>query len=644
MATRAFLLCGDEKAVHAVTQILDELEVSFEHSSEPPFALKRLATQHFDLLVVDCDNAQNATQVFNSARASNLNKASIAIAIVEGKAGVPNAFRLGASLVLTKPVSLEQARNTLRTGIGMTRKEAPEVKAAVPATPVVTPTPVVPLVPVAPAPVVSVPLVSAPAPIPVAPGPAVLTPITPVPTAQTPVPLAPVAPVASRPESTSKPAASFAPAVTPTPVAPPPVVPVSEKPPVVSKPASVTAPAQEYKPALTDFSLTDFAEPQPKPTVGVAAFAKAAAAAASGTATAGKGTLDPVHPSAPVADEDIKPKTKISPAKAETTEVKELTKVKESTSPDLSISDPLAEEDETLDPLKDYGVPSFGGLGKQPFAGFEKPKRSSGGKGGLITAVVLVLIAGGAYGAWITQPAFRNFAILEYGNVQSKIAEFRGHPQATASAQPQPVAVPPAPAPVATAPQTAPAPGTESTDASAALNPIPAPTGTAAAAPGATEIEISAPTANPPQVNNTVADSKAQKGAALQTARQDKTTGHAAKNPALVPASLPPTTVAKAPGSDLLDVPEDYADDQVVHRVHPVYPKQARLKKLQGTVVLQAIINKQGKVDSLQLVSGDPLLAQAAADAVKQWRYKPYSHNGDFTDFQTRVTVDFKIP
>ena len=121
---------------------------------------------------------------------------------------------------------------------------------------------------------------------------------------------------------------------------------------------------------------------------------------------------------------------------------------------------------------------------------------------------------------------------------------------------------------------------------------------------------------------------------------------HPGTNPSLVSASasVPPTTVAKAPGSDLLEVPEDYADDQVIRRVHPVYPKQARVRKLHGTVVLQAIVNKQGKVDSLQLVSGDPLLAQAAADAVKQWRYKPYAHNGEPADFQTRVTVDFKLP
>src|SRR5437660_443225 len=195
MATRAFLLCGDEKAVQAVTQILDELEVSFEHSSEPAFSLKRLATQRFDLLIVDCDNVQNATQVFNSARASNLNKVSIAIAIVEGKAGVPNAFRLGASLVLTKPVSLEQARNTLRTGIGMARKDTQEVKAPVSAAPVLAPVvhpAAVPAVPAPPAAMVSPAIVSA---SPVAPAPAATT--VPARPAVPPAILTPVAPVAT---------------------------------------------------------------------------------------------------------------------------------------------------------------------------------------------------------------------------------------------------------------------------------------------------------------------------------------------------------------------------------------------------------------------------------------------------------------
>ena len=111
-----------------------------------------------------------------------------------------------------------------------------------------------------------------------------------------------------------------------------------------------------------------------------------------------------------------------------------------------------------------------------------------------------------------------------------------------------------------------------------------------------------------------------------------------------MPTSLPATPVAKSPGSELLEVPEDFADDQIVRRVHPTYPKQARVRKLQGTVVLEAIVNRKGSVDSLQLVSGDSLLAQAAADAVKQWKYKPYFHNGEPSEFQTRITIDFKLP
>jgi protein TonB len=147
------------------------------------------------------------------------------------------------------------------------------------------------------------------------------------------------------------------------------------------------------------------------------------------------------------------------------------------------------------------------------------------------------------------------------------------------------------------------------------------------------------PAANPTSSN----EPAAPKSAAIQPAKQDATAAHPA-NPALVAASLPATSAAKAPSSELLEVPEDFADDQIVHRVHATYPKQARARKLHGTVVLEAIVNKKGAVDSLQLVSGDPLLAQAAADAVKQWRYKPYLHNNEPTEFQTRITIDFKTP
>ena len=607
MATRAFLLCGDEKAVQAVTQILDELEVSFEHSSEPAFSLKRLATQRFDLLIVDCDNVQNATQVFNSARASSLNKASIAIAIVEGKAGVPNAFRLGASLVLTKPVALEQVRNTLRTGIGMTRKEAQELKAPAPTVPTLvaptavissTPSPVV-TPPVSPATVVPTTAVPTPAVNRPAASPAVLTPVAPKQPAPTPV--RPLAPVAETPKPTiSAPPAPAKPVVAATPA----------NPPAVS--------TEQKKPAVGTVN-----EPKMEPTVSTPALAKASAAGV-GAKSASARNFDAVFatPSTPEKSEKAKDDLKSNPKKLSAEEPKHAgTSV-------LSIVDPLAEED-ALDPVRDHGVPSFGALGTQSFAGMESPK-SSRGKGVWIAALVLVVLAGGAYGAWLTQPGFRKLIEWEYPNVMSKIG--------AAHTQPQTVpAVTPVSAPTAAS---APADG-QAADAS--TTGIESQT-VATNATSAASAPSSAPSSTPgAQASSTPTDTATKTAAALQTAKQDTTPNHA--NPSLVAASasVPPTAASK-PSSDLLEVPEDYADDQVVHRVHPSYPKQARVRKLHGAVVLQAVINKQGKVDSLQLVSGDPLLAQAAADAVKQWRYKPYWHNGEASDFQTRITVDFKQP
>src|SRR5947209_12738354 len=81
--------------------------------------------EHFDAIVVDCDNEQNATLLFKSARNSNSNQASLAVAVVEGQAGVAKAFRIGANLVLTKPINVEQAKGTLRVARGLLRKAAP---------------------------------------------------------------------------------------------------------------------------------------------------------------------------------------------------------------------------------------------------------------------------------------------------------------------------------------------------------------------------------------------------------------------------------------------------------------------------------------------------------------------------------------
>ena len=113
-----------------MTQVLSELEFNVESCIEPFAAVKKLMGQHFDAVVVDCDNEQNATLLFKSARNSTSNQTSLAVAVVEGQAGVAKAFRIGANLVLTKPINIEQAKGTLRVARGLLRKSEPAKPAA----------------------------------------------------------------------------------------------------------------------------------------------------------------------------------------------------------------------------------------------------------------------------------------------------------------------------------------------------------------------------------------------------------------------------------------------------------------------------------------------------------------------------------
>jgi protein TonB len=85
------------------------------------------------------------------------------------------------------------------------------------------------------------------------------------------------------------------------------------------------------------------------------------------------------------------------------------------------------------------------------------------------------------------------------------------------------------------------------------------------------------------------------------------------------------------------------AQQLVVHQVVPRYPTAARQLHVQGTVVLQAVIGKDGSVQSLHALTGHPLLIPAAVDAVKQWRFKPYNLNGVPVEADTQINVKFGI-
>jgi periplasmic protein TonB len=81
----------------------------------------------------------------------------------------------------------------------------------------------------------------------------------------------------------------------------------------------------------------------------------------------------------------------------------------------------------------------------------------------------------------------------------------------------------------------------------------------------------------------------------------------------------------------------------LVHRVEPPYPPLAKAARIQGAVQLRAMISKQGTIKNLQVLSGHPMLAGAAVEAVRQWRYRPYVLNGEAVEVETEVTVNFVL-
>ena len=81
----------------------------------------------------------------------------------------------------------------------------------------------------------------------------------------------------------------------------------------------------------------------------------------------------------------------------------------------------------------------------------------------------------------------------------------------------------------------------------------------------------------------------------------------------------------------------------LIHDVAPIYPSEAGRERIEGIVVLMAVIGKDGTVRDVRVESGLPLLAQAAIDAVKQWRYKPYLLNGEPIEVDSQITINFTL-
>jgi protein TonB len=85
------------------------------------------------------------------------------------------------------------------------------------------------------------------------------------------------------------------------------------------------------------------------------------------------------------------------------------------------------------------------------------------------------------------------------------------------------------------------------------------------------------------------------------------------------------------------------AEANLVHDVAPKYPPEAGRAGIEGTVVLLAVIGKDGTVKDVRVEKGLPVLAQAAIEAVKQWRYRPYLLNGEPVEVDSQITINFNL-
>ncbi len=107
--------------------------------------------------------------------------------------------------------------------------------------------------------------------------------------------------------------------------------------------------------------------------------------------------------------------------------------------------------------------------------------------------------------------------------------------------------------------------------------------------------------------------------------------------------SVPVIAKAFDPTPKRMRIASRVAEANLIHDVAPAYPPEAGRARIEGAVVLMAVIGKDGTVRDVRVESGLPLLAQAAIDAVKQWRYRPYLLNGEPIEVDSQITINFTL-
>ena len=618
MSYRALLFCPDEKIARTVTQVLSELEFAVESCVEPFAAVKKLMAEHFDAVVVDCDNDQNAALLFKSARSSAINQASLAVAVVEGQAGVAKAFRIGANLVLTKPINVEQAKGTLRVARGLLRKG----EAAKPSAPVAT-TPVPPKSAVA-------------------------------------VPAAPARPATL----------SAATAVKPRPAAPPiskPAASVPANPQIQTTVAAATSSANTASAKAT--TETAGARPTVKsalpadtsikpPSTVNTALNSASPLSGSGAASAPA----PAREVAPSAVEISAPSESKSTAALDTI------------SPNKISSDAIAAEkpaDSSLtdtNPSASAPAESAASVSTFTFGGANLPEKSAsaGSKKIFLGIAAAVFLVCAIYFGWTQlHDSVPAAAPTQTSSAPTKApapaqpASVRPSASSATASSPGAQTAPPQSQAANSGPSTANSASDGSDNDRADVPSANSKTSASSTATKAATKTATAPASNSTAPANTQPASPETAAPAIilkngSTKSAAKLTAADAAAPSMVGlavggsdgnlSNLTASANVAKPILQTLTVSQGVSQGLLLKKVQPEYPSNALRMRTEGVVKLMATVGKTGNVTQVKVVSGDALLTHSALDAVKQWKYKPYLLNGEPIEIQTEVTINFKLP
>jgi TonB family protein len=590
MGYQALLFCPDEKTARTVTQVLGELDFAVTPCTEPFAAVKKLMAEHFDAVVVDCDNEQNATLLFKSARNSPNNQTALAVAVVEGQAGVAKAFRIGANLVLTKPINVEQAKGTLRVARGLLRKN--EVKPTVAA--------------------------AKPASIPSAPGKPATTPAGP--TGSTlPPPMA----VPTSVEPTISVTAFAASAANSPAVAEDKHTPVSTAAPASPVVAEIASPYQTSIPEPKTVAVTKAEVTKPEVTKleivapSITASPMTLTGAASAPAPAREKKAEPS-----VIEKVAEPIPAIEPVQKDTPIVA-------AAAPSFTFGGTVDEEaknaggsNKTLIAVAAILIAAVGGYGLwshfansdetsvsvQPAA---RPIASQPGK-------QIPAASTSAPSSIGTSTPSNQSAPIQV--TQDSIPESTGTPKASSAVKANSI------------PDNSPTKSFKTDSASESSKPDQL----VASSKASTSVQ--------PIMVKTGSTRTVSKADTANDAAAPAITGMSAENSSALPNLMNSTSGAPAPVLQALTVSQGVSQGLVLKRTSPSYPPNALRLKIEGAVQLLATISKTGSISTVKVLSGDTNLARAAVDAVKQWKYKPYLLDGAPVEIQTQITVNFKLP